>query len=422
MNKMRDLPTPKGSFVLQQLIEESLHAFRTEEKYKKISIQLIDDLVSPLTVKGDQNRLRQIFEQSLKNAVELFSAAKIIISLRQLLKTEEEVLLEFTVEDDGLKTQLEYRENSFTYKRGLVKIRSLIEEFGGKAEISSFAGIGTTIKFLAKFFWIETQVDEGNSSEHRLAGKKILVAEDNEINQKIIAHLLKKELLEVDIANDGREAIELFETKEYDLLLLDLQMPFMDGFQTANYIRKKLKSSVPIVAMTASAFANEQTRCFEVGINQYLSKPFAQEDLFKRLRYFLLSEHDLSVRKADEIVRSRDLYSLQSLRQTNDDEGVIEIMELFINDTPALLQQIKKDVSKNEMDSAIKDIAKLKGSLGSLEMQSMLRVVKEIEQFFRLEDFKQMASAVTKLIKEYEIVLPLLKVDLHEAKKKTKAI
>jgi CheY-like chemotaxis protein len=423
MKQMKKTDTPETPFKLQDLINESLTAFRNDPKFKKVSLHLIDDLVSPLSIMGNREHLKEVLGLLLSNGVELVRASKVIISLRQLLKTENEVLLEFTVEDDGLKKQTDFIDHRYSYKRSLASVRSLIKEFGGKAEISSFEGIGTTIKFLAKFYWVSEEEEVATTTKyHRLSGKKILVVEDNEINQKIIAHLLRKEKILVNVANDGKQAIELFEKAKYDLILLDLQMPFMDGFQTANYIRKKLLSTVPIVAMTASAFANEQTRCFEVGINQYLSKPFTPDDLFKRLRYFLLKEHVVSTPKASIETVTKNLFSLQSLKQTNEEEQILEILEMFIEDTPYLLDQIKKDVDRQDAESFFKNTAKFKGSLGSLQMQSMMKVVNQLELFIRTDDMAHVPSTINELYRSHESIVPLIQAEVKKLKSKSKAI
>jgi CheY-like chemotaxis protein len=165
-----------------------------------------------------------------------------------------------------------------------------LEECGGKADINSLYGVGTTFKFLLKFSK-EPKTETIPTSEKKLAGKRILVADDNELNQKIIEHLLKKEGMIVDVANDGREALDLYEkNRNYDLLLLDLQMPHVDGFQAANYMRKKLACQVPIIALTAGYYPDSDARCFEVGFNQCIHKPLKPHDLMNSLNYFLLEQ------------------------------------------------------------------------------------------------------------------------------------
>jgi CheY-like chemotaxis protein len=416
MEELKEYYQERSSFKLQQLIEECLYKVKLNEHYKDISLHLIDDLVSPLFIKSNGEKLREVLNLLLFNAAKLAKASKIVISLKQLLKTHNEILLEFTVEDNAFRNITEPCEFAFDYKRNLVIARNLIEAFGGKTEISTLEGIGTSVKFLAKFFWQESPEQSASDSNNKLRGKKILVAEDNEINQKIIAHLLKKENIEPDIANDGKEAIELFEKKDYDLLLLDLQMPHMDGFQTAKYIRKILGSNIPIVAMTAGAYANEQTRCFEIGVNQYLSKPFSAEDLFQRLKYLLLNEHQLKHQKIPVPASKKDLYNLTSLRQGSDEDEVIEILEMFITKTAGLINEIKKAIEQEDVDVVVKKTAKLKGSLGSLHVQSMMKIVEEMELFIRMEDLNKIPLAIEKLQREYELVAPLLTKELSKMK------
>jgi CheY-like chemotaxis protein len=410
------LQSGSGSFFqLRELIDEGLYAFKSKEEFQDISVHLIDDLVSPLSIKADRKRLREILDLLLMNAVKVTKPTKITISLKQLIKTQKEVLLEFTVEDNAFKHLVDAEISLFSYKRNLVEIINLIKEFGGRAEINSLEGVGTTIKFLVKFVCEDLAEDVIYASHNKLAGKKILVAEDNEINQKIINHLLRKENISVDIANDGKEAVEFFEKKNYDLLLLDLQMPHMDGFQTAKYIRKILGSCVPIIAMTAGAYANEQTRCFEIGINQYLSKPFTPEDLFLRLKYLLLNEHDLKKPKSGPVA-NKGLYSLNSLRQTNEEEEVIEILEMFIENTPQLLKEIKYAIGRDDIDNVVRKTAKLKGSLGSLQMQSMMKIIDEMEIAVRMEDISAIPFIMERLHREYDTVNPLLQKELDAMK------
>jgi CheY-like chemotaxis protein len=406
-----------SSFKLQQLVENCLQKFRQHEENDHVSFHLMDDLVSPLSIKGDGKSLSEVLELILFNSVSVVKATKINITLKQLLRTNDEILLEFMIENNGNKDLIDTGDLNCAYKKNLAIIQNSIEDLGGKTEISTLEGVGTTIKFLVKFFSEESLEQPGNSIPGKLAGKKILVAEDNEINQKIIVHLLKKENIDAEIANDGKEAIELFEQKQFDLVLLDLQMPHMDGFQTAKYIRKILASDVPIVAMTAGAFANEQTRCFEIGINQYLSKPFTAEDLYQRLKYLLLNEHHVKHKKKAQPAIAKALYNLEPLRQSSD-EDLVEILEMFISKTPALIGEIKHAVETKEFSTIMKKTAKLRGSLGSLQMQTMIKIVEEIEALARISDVHKFSQQMEKLQAEYYVIAPLLEKELSEVRVK----
>jgi CheY-like chemotaxis protein len=287
---MKKSLSEKQTFQLQQVIEKCLHKFHFNEKYRRIKLQKVDDLVEPLTLIGNKQVLINVLELLMTTAAGYVGATSIMISVKQLLQAEKEVLLEFAVTDNGGKILEGSGMNMFTYKRQLTKARAMLEEYGGRAEINSLYGVGTTFKFLLKFCK-EVKSEISHSSEKKLAGKRILVADDNELNQKIIEHLLKKEGMLVDIANDGRETLDLYEkNRNYDLLLLDLQMPHIDGFQVANYMRKKLACQVPIIALTAGYYADSEARCLEVGFNQCIHKPLKPQELLHALNHFLIEQ------------------------------------------------------------------------------------------------------------------------------------
>ncbi|MCU7551264.1 response regulator [Chitinophagaceae bacterium LB-8] len=287
---MNKFTSEKQTFKLQQIIEECLHEFHFNEKYRRIKLQRVDDLVEPLTLIGNKQVLLDTLELLMNTAAEYVGATSIMVSVKQLLQAEKEVLLEFAVTDNGGKILEEPGINLFTYKRQLTKARRVVEEGGGKADINSLYGVGTTFKFLLKFRK-EAKTEAAQPTEKKLAGKRILVADDNELNQKIIEHLLKKEGMLVDIASDGREALDLYEkNRNYDLVLLDLQMPHVDGFQAANYMRKKLASQIPIIALTAGYYPDSDKRSLEVGFNQCIHKPLKPHTLLESLNHFLLEQ------------------------------------------------------------------------------------------------------------------------------------
>jgi CheY-like chemotaxis protein len=116
-----------------------------------------------------------------------------------------------------------------------------------------------------------------------LQGLRILIAEDNLINQKVVVYTLKNQGADATVAGNGKEAVELLQAAPYDLILMDLQMPEMDGYQATRYIRNDMKSSIPIIAMTADAMKGEADKCMEAGMQDYISKPFDPKDLFDKV-------------------------------------------------------------------------------------------------------------------------------------------
>ncbi len=164
----------------------------------------------------------------------------------------------------------------------------------GSISVESKVNVGTTFTFSIPYSYsnagsslLFASKDVKNYSS-LLKGKKFLVAEDNEVNQKVIRHVLQKAGGTVDIANNGAEAVFfLKKNSDYDLIIMDLQMPEMDGYAATKYIRNEMHLSIPIIAMTASALKGEKTKCLEIGMNDYLSKPFDFTFLYKRINYLL---------------------------------------------------------------------------------------------------------------------------------------
>ncbi|MFL5787918.1 MAG: hybrid sensor histidine kinase/response regulator, partial [Flavisolibacter sp.] len=222
------------------------------------------------------------------------NASTIIFSARPLLWSQHEILLEFVVQDNGPGK----RTKGFSFYRSMVNAKKLINELNGKSELISISGGNTTFKFIIKCQHkeeVEKNV-ENDRYKDSLKGKRILIAEDNEINQQMIINILRREGVIVDIASDGKEAIDIFERNDHhDLVIMDLQMPFMDGFQATNYLRKKLKSSIPVIAVSAGATSLEQSQCYELGFDHYISKPFTSAELITQIRRFLLDNYSEEV-------------------------------------------------------------------------------------------------------------------------------
>jgi CheY-like chemotaxis protein len=170
----------------------------------------------------------------------------------------------------------------------MVQAKHLIEELHGKSQLAATPGLSTTLKFIIKCQWkgMQVQKDTGRNS-HVLENKKVLVVEDNEMNQQAIIHLLHSQGMSCTVAENGCEAIGMLEKHDdFDLVLLDMSIPRMDGCQTANYIRKKLKTAIPVIGMNTGQDKAEMLRCREAGIDRMISKPFMADDLVQLMSSF----------------------------------------------------------------------------------------------------------------------------------------
>ena len=217
-----------------------------------------------------------------------------------------------------------------------------------------------------------------------LKNKRFLVAEDNEVNQKVIMHVLKKAGGIVDIANNGLEAINFLKKNDrYDLIIMDLQMPEMDGYNATKYIRTEMKLSIPVIAMTASVLKGEKVKCLEIGMNEYLSKPFDAVFLYKRISELI--NQNPPVQKlplmTNEKPQNETLFDLSLLEEMDDNEYVAEILTTYLNNAPAELCELSKACNAASFDAVYKAAHKLKGSTGLLQATSLLKILTKLEEF-----------------------------------------
>jgi CheY-like chemotaxis protein len=291
---LKTTTTLPASFEIQQVIEQAYFTCKTLALEKKIEFYILGDLVSHVQVTGDKEKLHTlltlIFQTTILNA----KAKEVVLTIRQMLQTDNDILLEFCLQDNGQNSRTHSR--GFGYFRALATSKQLIADLGGKAEYTSIPGINTTLKFVIRYSLPKQHEAAPDVCTIKLLkGKRVLVAEDNEINQKAIAKILEREGVIADCADNGKEAVDLLERNPnvYDLVIMDLQMPFMDGLQATNYIRKKLKSTIPIIAMSSGGVGLGQLD-FELGISQYINKPFTADELVGELRNLLLTTHAAS--------------------------------------------------------------------------------------------------------------------------------
>jgi len=226
-------------------------------------------------------------------------------------------------------------------------------------------------------------------SDSILEHKRVLVAEDNAINQMVIKHTLLKLGASADIAGDGSEAIEKFKNSDYDLILMDVQMPLMDGYETTVYIRKQLQSNVPIIAMTAFALSGEDEKCYQSGMNGYVSKPFTIDSLDaavqKVLQAATVSNSNPYLLTGENV--AVDISMLYDISGNN--ESYIQAMvHTFLSNMPKTLQKIDQSLQAQDWEQVYKNAHHTKSSLS---------VIKIIEIFDWVFSIEQNAKAQTNL-------------------------
>jgi PAS domain S-box-containing protein len=394
-------------FSLADVIHNTKAIFRQKVSEKNLYLRINIGEEIPPTLVGDPYRLNQILVNIIGNAVKFTNKGGITVDITATNRRLENLDLEFKVADTGIgipKEKMLDIFESFTQATtetsrkfggtglGLAISRQLVELQGGSITCQSEINLGTIFYFTvpfqstagkSKLFLPGTDVKNYKSL---FENKRFLVAEDNEVNQKVITHVLKKAGGTVDIANNGKEAIQfLLTNKHYDLVIMDLQMPEMDGHAATIYIRNELKLTLPIIAMTASALKGEKTKCLEIGMNDYLSKPFEINFLYKCISQLLGDTIPNPTSKTMETPQNTNdnLFDLSMLQEMDDHEYTAEILTIFLTTTPDEIYELKKACAATDFGYIYKIAHKIKGSAGLLQAERFVQVLEKLEDLGR---------------------------------------
>ena len=290
---------------------EKLLRMQIAEKNIEFNLRLADDL--PCALVGDPLRLEQILMNLISNAIKFTKKGAITIKVDVMEKASDQVCLQFAVTDTGigmtkkqaakLFTAFTQADTSTTRKYGgtglgLSICKSIVERMVGDIWVESELGHGSTFYFtaiIARQVGVETNsasVDQLTANiddlSKTICGARVLLVEDNPINQKVANDMLANVGIVPDIANNGIEAIRMVEEHNYDIVLMDVQMPEMDGYTATQHIRQQQRfQEMPIIAMTAHALESDRQQCLQVGMDDYISKPIEPELLYTRLAHWI---------------------------------------------------------------------------------------------------------------------------------------
>jgi signal transduction histidine kinase/ActR/RegA family two-component response regulator/uncharacterized protein YihD (DUF1040 family) len=294
-------------FSLRGLLHSLETMFRPRASEKGLDLETVIDGQLPDVLEGDAVRLTQVLVNLAGNAVKFTNEGHIRITVEKKAQQDNQLEIGFTVADTGIgiaKEKLatifdrfQQAEGSVTRRYGgtglgLSIARDLIKLQNGTIAVESEPGKGTRFYFTLHYRLTpalsktETQSTQLPASDSQLQNLSVLVVEDNQINQSLLTIILRQWGVKSEIANNGREALDKLQQQQFHLVLMDIQMPEMDGYTATQKIRAEMQSAVPIVAMTAHAMAGEREKCLSYGMNDYLSKPVREEQLYQVLLRF----------------------------------------------------------------------------------------------------------------------------------------
>lgn len=364
-------------FNLSNTIENVFAVLGGKAEQKKLLFNYKIATEVPEYITGDPHRLTQILINLLDNALKFTSEGEVQLSVSAEPQSSHQVALTFTVSDTGIGIPQEklasifgrftQAEENTTRKYGgtglgLNICKLLVEKQGGTISVISNAGEKTQFTFTLLFDVPQKQEQMQQYSalvDYSELKGTVLMCEDNKANCALANMLFASTQIQLDIAENGKRGVELFQQKRYDLVLMDIQMPEMDGYQAAQYIRNELQSKTPIIALTAHSIIKEKEKCIAAGMNDYLSKPFKKNELFAKIEQWLeLDNHD-------EIS-----FSLEMIREASNGNTDFEnqMLTLFIEQSSEALEELKKWELEQDWTSISRQAHQLKSSFGMFEM------------------------------------------------------
>jgi PAS domain S-box-containing protein len=370
-------------FKMATSIAAMLHLFETKIQEKNLELVKEYDSRIPEVLLGDPVRLHQIILNLMSNAVKFTSEGKITVQVKLISEDEEQVTVEFVINDTGIginESNIEkifesFRQASSGTARlyggtglGLAIVKQLVNQQGGSIEVTSKIGKGSTFSFILSFQKTKANAaDEAEIIELNTETKniKVLVVEDMALNQLLMKTLLDDFGFERDIASNGRMAIEKLQSKEYDIILMDLQMPEMNGFEATEYIRSKMKSNIPIIALTADVTTVDLDKCKALGMNDYIAKPVDERLLYSKIMGLIKKttftkiesgkEIGFGLQKAERCIDLNYLYHRTKYNPTL----IMEMIAIYLDQTPPLILSMKKSFQDKDWETLYAAVHKM---------------------------------------------------------------
>lgn len=392
-------------FNIHDTLQEVVKLLNVNATEKNIELELFINSKVPQMIIGDTTRVQQIILNTVGNAIKFTEKGEVSIYVKSIITQHKEVTITFEIKDTGIgipKSKLDTIFDSFEQASnsttrlyggtglGLSIVKKLVDTMNGEITVESEVEVGSTFKIKIPF----KMVDDGSVSLAQIMPQikkeelsplnlKVLLVEDNKTNQLLANTRLTRWNCEVEIANHGKEAMELLEKYPFDIVLMDIQMPIMNGFEATSAIRSSENSNynqIPIIAMTAHASHKEAENAIKRGMNDYIFKPFDSEVLHKKiLKYTSKSVEDSNEEETE--VSTEKLLDLKFLREeTFNDKDIIEtILNSFLIDYKDFLNNCEAEIENQNWEKIYALTHKIKPSISMLSINKLIPLIAEIE-------------------------------------------
>jgi len=416
-------------FKLHSVLEELEDIVSITAREKSLSLDLTSDVDVPDGLVGDSVRVYQILLNLLGNAVKFTHTGSVSLNVSVIDKTEDRATLRFNVCDTGIGISEKQQRNLFeafsqadasTTRKyggtglGLNISRKLVQTMGGRIVVSSELGKGSCFSVELGFPLADASFNHDDYTIHRsidldLKQAKILLVEDNETNQELALAFLDKLNTNVDVANHGLEAIEQVHKHAYDAILMDLQMPVMDGFEATKHIRQ-LDSNVPIIAMSANVLDDVRNKASTIGINDFVEKPVLINRLAATLSRWIESDSvDASLLEVEPVPSNTAKQGVVldielGLTYCNHDELLLnKLISRFDEQIDSIVDEYRTLLAKGDLEPLVRFSHTLKSTSGAIGASSVSHIFASLEGYFeQSQDMDDVETRLTELSEALE--------------------
>jgi signal transduction histidine kinase/CheY-like chemotaxis protein/HPt (histidine-containing phosphotransfer) domain-containing protein len=399
----------KIPFDARAVIEDCVKSQAAKAAQKKIDLRFEPGVPPSVSLLGDPLRIRQIATNLLSNAIKFTDRGKVVVTLGYSACVDGHVNIALEVSDTGLGIapdklptifeKFTQADGSITRKfggtgLGLAITRRLVDMHGGDIRVDSQVGRGSTFRvtlpceatpIAAKA--PAPRKETRNEASPSRAVTRLLLVEDNLVNQTVVLAILKKKGYRIDVANDGREALDKLNAADYDLVLMDVQMPVLDGLETTRLIRREKRwDRLPIIAMTAHAMNGDRERCLQSGMTAYISKPVQPSHLISTIESQLASFDQAPAPAAP--VTSTPLERILTDRLMQGDSVMMnDMLRLFLQIAPERLDRIETAAGRGDLDLLHREVKKISVAADQLASSNLRDCTRRIEQAAAGGDF-----------------------------------
>ena len=427
----RRLELEAVAFDVRDTVTDALRLVAPRAREKGLLLGKHVDQTVPATIVGDSGRLRQVLLNLVGNAVKFTESGEVVVSVDLMDANADEVRLHFAVRDTGIGVPVDKQwrifgafvqaDGSTTRKYGgtglgLTISAELVELMHGRIWIDSVVGSGSTFHFSALFARagstqaIAPVADRATSAPGPRMSRRplrILLAEDNAINQKVVSGMLGSGGHQVIAVDNGEQAVAAVQRQVFDVVLMDIQMPMMNGFEATAAIRaaeRETGGHLPIIAMTAHAMTGDRERCLAAGMDGYVAKPIRIADLFATIAAAVGAE-PLSGQSDAALVHQENLLTHAFAGNV---ALLADVTDAFIADTPIALATMRAALEAGDLPLLGKAAHKMKGTVGVFTTGPAIAAVVDVEAAARANDIDRTRQALGRLESHLEALLARL--------------